>query len=195
MIFDARQGFKGLVIDLDTGQRIPRVQTLDLERGICEAFQVGTDGKRLYTIGPGGERVALTVTLRGRFKVLPRLAPPSSRIIMGAPKCQRCPSLLTLRGDDLCPACRAKERGQRHTMQAERVHDLLLPQKCAACTRQGVWCVADEVEVTPEQAGRSLYDRGATVGRRYYCARCFQSPRLLDARGDVIQELEGLRPE
>jgi hypothetical protein len=124
-----------------------------------------------------------------------------SKIVMGAPRCARCPSVLTLPGDDLCPTCRAAQRTQRNPMKVERILNPLLDRKCERCGRLAAWSVSDEVVVTPEPGesrikGRTrkvLYDRGMTVGRRYYCSHHYRPPQLLDAKGEVVQEYDNDR--
>lgn len=194
MIYHAQQGFRGKVVDLDTGRVVPKVIWFDDVRGELEAYQVGSDGKVLRHEIDGDY---LTYKVRGRFEWLPEVAKCTTKIVMGAPQCARCNSLLTLPGDDLCPVCRAKDRGQRNKMVVERLTVPLLDVQCEECSRQAEWSVGDEVEVTPQLRKRWLYVRGQTVGRRYYCSFHFQPPRLLDAKGEVIEDLgdERLRPQ
>jgi hypothetical protein len=211
MRLHAEQGFRGEVIDLDTGRTVPKVIWLDEELGELEAYQLGPGGE--YCFDASGENY-VTIKLKGRFKYKyipanPLLLSPRKSPVMGAPRCTKCSNPLTLPGDDLCPPCRAKERNQRHSMRAERITNPLERRRCSAyaCGREANWSVSDEVEVTPEPGSiflggsnrrtRVLFDRGMTVGRRYYCSFHYQSPRILDARGEVIEtlnEAHGVRP-
>ena len=114
---------------------------------------------------------------------------------MGAPVCARCRSPLTLPGDDLCPRCRAQDRLQSNRFVVERLTTPLLDRRCESCSRLAIWSVADEVEVTPEVNRRYLYERGMTVGRRYYCNRCYQPARLLDSKGEVVRDFRYAGPD
>lgn len=189
MILDATKGVRGNVIDLDTGRRVQNVKYLNTETGYLEAYQVDENGKVLRDAN--GYRFTV---YQGRFKFIPTGDSKQPKIIMGAPHCTLCNSKMTLRGDDLCPACRARERGQRNKMKVEKIGVPLFDTKCELCTRMATWYVSDEVEVTPELYAKKFYGRGVTVGRRSYCSWCFKPPRLLDDKGDVMRELESIRP-
>lgn len=139
------------------------------------------------------------------------------KIVMGAEYCSLCNSPLTLPGDDLCPPCRAKERGQKNKLLVERIVNPLLDRKCCQCSRLASWSVSDEVAVTPQMTagslmpvgrnqqgklvfrkGKVLYDRGYTVGRRYFCSWHYRPPRLLDSKGELVStwdEAGGVRPQ
>ena len=203
MWLHAEQGARGQVIDLDTGLPVRKVIRLNEEAGLLEAYQVDAHGKERQD----GEGNFLTVTLKGRFKFIPRREAFTAvpKIVMGAPACAKCGCNLTLRGDDLCPTCRAKDRGQRNPMTrgGQRLSPLEI-RWCdhKGCSRRAAWAVGDEVTVTPELARRGrrrwLFDRAMTVGVRHYCSFHFQPPRILDAKGEVIEELHeagGVRPQ
>lgn len=206
MLLRAVDGLRGTVVDLDTGKRVPKVIELNLERGYVKAY---------YVIQQDDNHPEREVIRRdelgrpewyeaaGRFKLLPpppsirTPAPGSPKVVLGADYCGICRSPLTLPGDDLCPRCRAKERGQRNRFVVERLNTPFLDRKCANCTRLAVWSVADEVAVSPEQSKGSRYywERGMTVGRRYYCDSCYRPARLLDPRGEVIEDLGYAGPD
>jgi hypothetical protein len=188
MILDASKGVRGKVIDLDTWLEVPYVKYLNTETGYLEAYQV-RDGK----VVKDAQGFKFTV-YQGRFKFVPTEAPKGPTINLGADHCSICKSKMVLKGDDLCPACRAKERGQKNKMQVEKIGFPLFDVKCQLCSRMATWYVSDEVEVTPELHARRFYSRGVTVGRRAYCSWCFKPPRLLDDKGEVMQELESIRP-
>jgi hypothetical protein len=191
----ARQGFRGQIVDLDTGRTVPRVLWFDTDQGELEAFAVDEQG----ALRLDGQGNFLTVRMKGRFRFVPRGAASSRKIRLGAPQCALCGSSLTLLGDDLCPGCRAAQRHQKHPMRVEPLPEFLLGQSCehSGCDRPAVWSVADEVEVTPQQSQGIFFQRGATVGRHFYCSHHWQPPRLLDERGEVIEKLEdsSVRPE
>lgn len=205
----AGNGVRGQVIDLDTGAPIPKPITLTYDpvtgSGTIKAYQCNHNGS--IKTNAGGD--FLTYTAGGRFKFISAGEPiPPKCAPEGAPRC-KCGSRLTLPGDDLCAACRAKERGQRHKMCAEKVErNYLITRKCELCSRAAEWGVSDEVEASPErgpallglplavQPKTMLFKRVACVKRRWYCSTHFKPPRLLDPRGEVIKDIEeGLRPQ
>jgi len=131
----------------------------------------------------------------GRFRFVPADPKPVPTVVMGAPQCGKCRSPLTLPGDELCPRCRAAERLQRNRFLVERITTPFLDQKCAKCTRTATWSVADEVVVTPEQTGKTLWERGMTVGRRYYCDLHYRPARMLDSKGEVVEDCRYAGPD
>jgi hypothetical protein len=217
MRLHAAQGVRGTVLDLETGRPVPKVLWLDVgPDGVgteLEACRV--DARGGYVRDLNGEY--LTYRARGRFRLVVGSVPagpggvtargPSAggharTPAAGAPRCALCPSPLTLPGDDLCPPCRARERGQRNRLLVERLLNPLLDRKCCNCSRLATYAVADEVAVSPQVGlwgGRkALFSRGYTAGRRWYCEFCYRPPRILDARGEVVEELEeagGVRPQ
>lgn len=74
----------------------------------------------------------------------------------------------------------------------------LFSNRCCqkGCTRVARWSVSDEVPQTPVEVNGRKYSRGKIVGRRYYCEFHWKPPRLLDAKGEVMQEFDeiGVRP-
>lgn len=191
MLLKATDGMRGTVYDLDTCRRIPKVIVLNADRGYLKAYFVVEQND----LHPEREEIRTDTNgnyewyeAHGRFKFIPTSLKPTRSVVLGAPKCSRCSSLLTLPGDDLCPRCRAQERIQRNRFVVERLTTPLFDRKCEDCTATASWAVADEVEVTPEQTGRILWDRGMIVGRRYYCNRCYKPAMLLDAKGEIIKD-------
>lgn len=161
----------------------------------------------------------LTYIAQGRFKYVPRRQgtglPGTPARLLGAAACARCGNPLVLPGDDLCCPCRAKERGQTNRMVVEYLANPLLDRKCQwrsaggqTCGRLAVFSVGDEVPVSPQQTRKPLtlpggrvlanplWERAATVGRHYYCAWHYSPPRILDARGEVMEKLDNdpIRP-
>lgn len=198
VLLKAEDGVKGRVYDLDTGRRVPKVIELNVERGYVKAyFVVEQDDahpeREVVRRNLLGE--VLWYEAHGRFKFVPLDAKTTARVVMGAPTCARCRSPLTLPGDDLCPRCRAEDRLQRNRFVVERLTTPLLSCRCETCSRLAVWSVADEVQVTPEMKNRCLYERGMTVGRRYYCDRCYRPARLLDPKGEVVANLSYAGPD
>lgn len=202
MLLKATDGLRGTVYDLDTGRRVPKVIELNLERGYLRAYSV----VRQDDSHPEQEKIrrnnrgeAEWYEATGKFRFVPTQSlengTPSPKVLLGAPQCVQCRSPLTLPGDDLCPRCRATDRGQRNRFLVEKLTTPLLDRKCEACTRLATWSVSDEVAVTPEQGGRALWERGMTVGRRFYCDRHYAPARLLDAKGEVIQDLRYTGPD
>lgn len=199
MILRATDGIRGTVYDLDTGRRVPKVVELDTERGYLRAWFVveqddGHPERERIRKNTQGENEWYEAV--GKFRFVPAATQPGSALLtLGAPCCARCRSPLTLPGDDLCPRCRAADRLQRNRFVVERLDTPLFDRKCESCSRLAVWSVSDEVGVTPEQANRKLWDRGMTVGRRYFCDGCYKPARLLDPRGEVIKDLEYAGPD
>lgn len=204
MILRACQGIRGRVFDLDTNEEVLYVIELDVDPtthfGTLEAYYSDKNGKKKVVDGQ-----IMTYRAKGRFKFVPTPAQKSPKIVMGALKCAKCSNELTLQGDDLCVRCRAKERGQKNKMVAKPIATPLFDCKCEKCSRVATWCVSDEVEATPQIAkgkfknrfGNVLYDRAATVGRRFYCQWCYQPPRLLDDKGEIVKDLDDeiIRPQ
>lgn len=194
MRLHAEQGMRGRVVDLDTGLRVPKVIWLDLEKGELEAYRVDAQDRPVRTVNGDYE----TYTARGRFAFYPADAkeaaaqPSLQGIAMGAPRCERCGSPLTLRGKELCPRCYATDRRIKPLLLAEPLTTPLLDRRCEykGCSRLAEWIVGDEIPTTPAKEGRYLFDRAATVGRRYCCSFHYQPPRILDEKGEIVEELE-----
>lgn len=199
MLLKATAGVRGTVYDLETGRRVPKVIDLELERGYLKAYFVvwqddESPEKEIIRRDANGNYEWYEAHGRFRFVPLP-VAPAERPGLLGAFNCALCGSPLVLTGDDLCPRCRAAERGQRDRFLVERLSTPLFDCKCLECSRTAVWAVADEVTVSPENGERYLYDRGMTVGRRYYCDSHYKPARLLDPRGEVIHDLRYAGPD
>jgi hypothetical protein len=61
-------------------------------------------------------------------------------------------------------------------------------KKCFGCSREATHAVGDEVVVSPQVKGNIAYERGSSVGRRFYCDWCYKPPRILDSKGEVMRE-------
>jgi hypothetical protein len=199
MLLKATDGIRGAVWDIDTGRRVPKVIELDTERGYLKAYFVvkqddchpEREVERRNFLGEAEWYEAY-----GRFKFVPEERKTiSTKTVMGAFVCARCPSTLTLPGDELCPHCRAEERGQRNRFAIERLTTPLFNRRCESCSRLATFSVADEVDVTPLQKDRYLYERGMTVGRRYYCSQHYRPARLLDSKGEVVKDFRYAGPD
>lgn len=191
--------YVGTVTDLDTGERVHRVAAVNVEAGLLEQWQ---SDERGHPVVDAVTKRPLRRLFRGRFSADLRPRPARERApTLGAPTCVRCPSKMTLPGDDLCPVCRAREQGRR--ISVEPLVNLMEPRACDnGCGREATWSVSDETAVTPVRGdhpvlGQAWFLRGAMVGRRWYCSWCYSPPRILDARGEVMETLEeagGCRP-
>src|SRR5262245_21730068 len=107
MKLHAAQGFRGLVIDRDTGNPVRRVLWVDLEAGLLEAYQV--DGRGDIRKDAGATRLPYPARGRSRGARGEGGRAPAAVWRAGPPACTRCQSPLTLPGDDLCVACRARD--------------------------------------------------------------------------------------
>ena len=206
MLLHASQGFRGQVIDLDTRRPVSKVISFDTEKNEVEAYQ--TDENGLVRNGiVSGEICQLTYRARGRFKFVPRgdtmAGIANDRLkecttsVVGAPYCVKCGSPLTLPGKDLCAFCNAADKNVKGFSRLKPTSPLLVvPCDYPGCGQEAQYSVGDEVEASPELFDKQLYTRGATVGRRFYCAFHWKPARILDERGEVVKELyeEVVRP-
>ena len=192
------------VHDLDTHRDVKGVLWVDEAEGTAETYRFDHKGDKVLTVGPDGAAAWQTVLLKGRFKLVLLDKPDDSRFakLMGAAKCGRCGSNMTLRGDELCFACKRADMGK--PVRLERV-DPAEENKCDRCSRNATWMVVDEVSVTPERGtlaavegligGAYLFDRATMAGTRHYCDKHYVGPRLLDIKGEIVSTDEGgLRP-
>ena len=199
MLLKATDGLRGTVYDLDTNRRVPKVIELNEELGYVKAYRVVEQDDE----HPEREQISRDdagepewYEAAGRFKFMPATRREASRrITLGAPRCARCRSPLTLPGGELCPRCKAADMGQRNRFIIEKLATPLFDCKCEVCSKLAVWSVADEVEVTPIKSGGYLWDQGMTVGRRFFCNDHYEPGRLLDHRGDVIMDFRYAGPD
>ena len=212
MILHSQQGVRGKVIDLDTGQSVRKVIWLDQEKGELEAYKVDQLGKEQKDIN--GDYI--TYRAKGRFKFVSTFTDScnnrTSTNQLGAPTCAKCFNPLTLLGSDLCAFCNAADKGYKaserfQSFRVKKISDPLARYPCQhkGCSSWAEYQVSDEVPATPAVTKpvtvkgfkTSLWDRAAVVGRRFYCSFHFQPPRILDAKGEIVKELEeagGVRP-
>ena len=70
--------------------------------------------------------------------------------------------------------------------------------KCLECSRAANWAVGDETPLPSVPHNGKLYLRARTVGVRYYCDFHYKAPRVLDAKGEVMETIDeagGVRPQ
>ena len=194
MYLHAQSGYRGKLYDLDTGQEIKCPIWANTDTGMFEAYQVNEQGKIKRDIN--GDY--LTYKGKARLHFVPREEKKAVPILkLGAHQCILCKSPLTLPGEELCPFCKDKDKG-RKKFSVKRLSNPLLDCPCQTCHNLAEWQVSDEVEVSPVRQGKFLFDRGAVVGQRFYCSKCYSGPRLLDEKGEVIKVFEdagGVRPQ
>ena len=212
----AKKGARGTVVDLDTGLAVPRTIGFEaghrcvpdgsgnlLVTGVLQFYDTDVFGKIRRT----SEGLLKKLRARGRFKFIPQKQTPQS-ILLGADRCAKCQSPLTLEGDDLCPRCKALDAGRDVWSRMEQVTSPLLDHRCENkyCNSLAEVMVSDEVIVSPVLSKVRLdphrthsrthslhYERGMTVARRWYCRRHAQPPRILDARGEVVERLDPVK--
>lgn len=204
MRFEAAD-FEGIVFDLDEQRPVRRWVWVDTDAGVVEAIQEDADGRPVF-----GENGPITYFGKGRFdcRLRPRkqqCAPGTSDSPDGPQRCGRCPSAMVLPGDDLCAVCRARQQGR--DIRIEHIESVLAQRPCDnRCGRPATWSVMDMTAVMPvagwhrtEQSKwqKALFKRSSMVGRRWYCQFCYQPPRILDAKGEVMTVLDNIvgRPE
>jgi hypothetical protein len=74
----------------------------------------------------------------------------------------------------------------------------LSAEKCELCSRQAKWQAGDETPLPPVRQGRRIFTCAQTVDVRHYCDFHYQPPRILDAKGEVMETIEdagGVRPQ
>ncbi len=198
MWLDAKD-FAGVVTDLDEDRPVRKVIRVDADQGLVEAFKVDASGNILRY--PDGQPIRYMARGRFRVDVTARPKPKKRSPLVGAAQCARCDSKMTLPGDDLCAFCRGKQQGR--AMRVEPVTDPLADRPCDnGCGRPATWSVSDETAITPVLgdygSGKVWYSRGSLVARYWWCSWCYRPPRILDAKGEVIEVIEdagGCRPE
>jgi hypothetical protein len=70
--------------------------------------------------------------------------------------------------------------------------------KCQSCTRKATYAVSDETPLPAAVQDQKQFLQGRMVATRYYCEWCYQGPRILDAKGEVMETIEdghGVRPQ
>lgn len=175
MIIKAKDGIRGVLIDVETNQVIRKVISADLETGIFEAYQVSPDGE-IKTDGRGDY-----LTYRARARCGLKFI-PTKNILSGRKVEETKPPHL-----------------KRPHKKAVRV-GALFGGECEhyACSRTPEWAVSDEVTLPPVQVGKRRFGQARVVDVHLYCAFHYQPPRLLDDKGEEIKKFEdagGVRPQ
>lgn len=73
-----------------------------------------------------------------------------------------------------------------------------LGRKCLLCSREAEYSVGDETPTQPVSQGGILFATGRLTGRRHYCSRHYQAPRIVDEKGEIMQvwdDAGGVRPQ
>lgn len=158
------------VADLDEGRIVPHVIWLDVDSNMLCAFEV--KGGRIQLDAQGRKRIYTAI---GRFKYTAAERKPL-------------PKVAHLKPD--APVLRRRER----------IRAPLLTVRCDAkgCSRVAAWSTIDEVAMPYERINGFNYTRALMVDRRFWCDFCYQPPRVLDAKGEVVStdhEAGGVRPQ
>jgi hypothetical protein len=165
-------GVKGRLLDLDTGKVIPHVIWFNDRDGTFEAHRVDDRGRPARDPKTGDWLIWWG---QGRLRFI------LARDVVTPPKPK--PPVVVARA---------------------RLEAALWHEECdrAGCGRRAEWQVSDEVDLPPVQRlvrGRLVqFARGKTVRTRHYCSKHYEPPRLLDARGEVMETFEdagGVRPQ
>jgi hypothetical protein len=173
VILRAKDGVRGELRNLDTGQIIPKPKWADLETGEYEAFRLDATGSVCRVNGK-------PVTYRGKARRL--FFTPTANFAKHVSR----------------PTAPVKREVR------QRYQNLPVPlfsNYCEhyACGKVAAWMVSDEVPMPPEIGpDGKKYLRAQVVGVRYYCSWHFKPPRILDNKGEVVQELHeagGVRPQ
>ncbi len=104
----------------------------------------------------------------------------------------------TPQGDRLTYTAKGNIKWIPATSMTQHKRIFQIGRKCEKCTRDAMWQVADEVALPPLQKGNRAYGRGRLTDIRYYCDHCYDPPRVLDEKGEVMQVIEdgcGARPQ
>ncbi len=192
MILRASSGLRGIWVDMDTGKPIPKMLWGDPETGEFSALVVDGNGDTIR-LQDGSEKFYIA---KGRIKFVPRAnarplsLQPVRCLVTGNPigtENRQCSCLVCKK----TPAIKQRFKQLQLPLFSDRCEE-------KGCQRFATWMVSDEIALPPFVKGHRKFERGKIVGRRYYCDRHFQPPRLLDAKGEVIQEFEeagGVRPQ
>lgn len=187
MILDARRGVKGRLWDLDAGREVPHAVWAYLP----------DDGGR-------GRYVAARTDAAGNPVVVEERQPDgtvTARVDLYVASAR-------LRFDPATPAAtlelpflrRDRELVRTGRQAARPVSAFCLSDRCdhPGCNAVGDWAVSDEVALPPVRASNGRwYSRARVVRVRYYCARHYRAPALVDGRGELIKVFEdgnGVRP-
>jgi hypothetical protein len=170
VIVDARKGIRGVLVNAETGERIPFARWSNLETGEWEAWQATPDGKQV---------AKPPRLIRGQCKLrfVESYAPPL-----------RQPAAVDAKAA-------AEQREEYHRKTEAR---LLVPgDECEAkgCHRLAGWTVAVERRLAPVRLGDGrLQEHGVVVAVHAFCDRHYRSPVSISERGVESQVEVAARP-
>jgi hypothetical protein len=161
MILDAKSGLRGVLINEETGQRIPFARWADTETGEYEAFATTPDGQAMLQPAQ---------VIRGRARL--RFVASSSFVYPAKPSQEADPELVQQHRGVPVLAVAGRECEERY------------------CHRLATWKTAEEREIDPEVGsdGQS-YERAITTVVHYWCDWHYRNPLFTNRRG-VTQEVE-----
>lgn len=169
IVLDAKSGVRGRLIDLDAGRDILYVRRAVLpddpsQLGEYEAFRVGPDGDIAKENGK-----PLTYTGRCRMRFEPAAIANKT------------------------PVEPVTHRPVRQKFEKITVPVLGLNCQHYACNRTAAWTVSDEVPTAPVQSGSKWFGTAKLIGRRFYCDWHYRPPRIIDTKGEVMEELHEIK--
>jgi hypothetical protein len=176
MILDSSTGVRGILWNLDTGQPIPWVRWADVpatgeEIGTYEAFTM--DPRVAKDQGRPLRSILVRRRARMRFQPTANLpAPEPPKAVTHGSK----PRTVTRHQRLDVPLFNTRCDGPGKP-----------PCNKRTCQHTAIYSTADEVQLEPAIIGRRRFQRGKMVRRWYWCEWCYQAPRILDARGEVIE--------
>lgn len=167
MIIDAKSGARGVLVNADTGCRVPFAKWANLETGEWEALAATPDGRRVAQ----PRRI-----VRGRNNL---------RWIPAAPRHRARP--------DFEPLAEAVERVRKGVALPDDTGEEC---EGRTCHRRAVWGTTDEQEIEPAvtEEGRR-FERAVSVKVHYFCDRCFRLPVFSSVRGVESEVQVKVRPE
>jgi hypothetical protein len=167
MIFDAQSGIRGVLVNVDSGLRIPFAFWADLQTGEWKALAATPDGRR---------KLSPRRVLRGcnRLQFIP--APPRPpAAASAAPLAELAKEVLKGRAIVAVPGQECEER---------------------LCHRLATWEVSHEQEVEPARAeGGRLFERAVATSVHRYCARHYRPPVFTSVRGVQSEVAVSARPQ
>lgn len=171
MILDANSGVRGVLVNADTGERIPFARWANLETGEFEALVIDA---------ATGRPARPNRLYRGRANLrfveshAPPLQPPEPQ---PAPVVEAAPAYLPRRG---VPLAAFENRACEHP----------------TCLRKAAWKTAEQRELPPlEAADGTRYEQAAVTRIRFWCPFHYQWPTLQHADGEIEPIEVKARPE
>lgn len=175
MIISSKDGIRGVLFNKRSGTVIPKAIWFDTDTGDYEAFRLDSNQQD----GIRRDEKGTPIRYRGRTEL---------KFIQGE----------TLRTKEESPIS-VSGNGAKRFSSGERLPVPIFSCKCqhSNCNRIAEWLVSDEIEIEPEVVNGRKYSRAKTVGMRYYCSWHYQGPRILDEKGEIIEQIEEItaRPQ